>query len=466
MPKSFHPKFSPPRLFEGNQQDFSLEPTLGDLPLYDFQVAISCIGVDVARVFEQHSSLPGVVLVEEGQFVGMISRRRMLEYLLLPQGLQLFLSQPLEVLYSYARTDILILPETMSIVTATGHALRRSPELIGEPVIVKGNNQTFRLLDIHELNLASWQIRGIEAQVRYERTQAQTIQSEKMANLGRLVDGVAHEILDPISFIWGNLTYVSTYTQSLIELVEAYQKFFPQIPEELHQLQEEIEIEFIQQDLPRSIQSIMTGANRLKHLAASLQNFCHIDEIYPKPADIHASLDSIILLLKSRLTSDIKVIKNYGNLPPVSCFVSQLNQVFMNIITNSVNVLLDQAVALKFAVEFQGKDPRNFQYQPQIAITTEVCSLEEGSSEKSDSRWVRIVIADNGPGLSPRTQQQILESFSVERRMEKETSLALSYWIVTSRHGGKFNLRSRHVCDVNAKLETGTEFEILLPLMS
>lgn len=465
MPKSFHPKISPPTLFEGNQHEFGVEPTLGDLPLYEFQVEIGCIGTEVARVFEQYPSLPGAILVNDGQFVGMISRRRMLEYLLLPQGLQLFLTQPLEVLYSYARTDILILPETMSIVTATGQALRRSPELIAEPVVVKGNNRTLRLLDIHELHLASWQIRGIDAQVRYERIQAQTIQSEKMANLGRLVDGVAHEILDPISFIWGNLTYVSTYTQSLMELAETYEKYLPELPAEIEQLKEDIDLEFIQQDLPRSLQSIMTGAERLKQLAIGLQNFCHIDEIYPKPADIHASLDSIVLLLKSRLGSDIQIIRNYGKLPPVPCFISQLNQVFMNILTNAVNALLDRAVALKFAVEFQGKDPRDFHYQPSIEIVTEVCSLEPSQPGKPDSRWVRIAIADNGPGLSERAKQEILDSFSVERRAEKETSLALSYWIITSRHGGKFNLRSRNTCDAIDKLETGTEFEIFLPLI-
>lgn len=174
----------------------------------------------------------------------MISQRRLLEFFIRPYGQELFFRQPLSVIYSYARTPILILPETTPILAAMQLALRRSPELLAEPVVVQTVHDTYRLLDVQQLNLASWQIRGIETQVRYERSQAQMIQNDKMANLGRLVDGIAHEILDPVGFIWGNLTYVSNYSQDLLKLIAAYESKLPSPCEEINYLKEEIEFDF------------------------------------------------------------------------------------------------------------------------------------------------------------------------------------------------------------------------------
>jgi len=455
----FDLKLSGPLLSQGSNQDLSLESTLRDLPLYHFQVQLSCLGVTVAEIFEKNPLLPGVILVEEGEFVGMISRRRLLEYLIKPQGIELFLNLPLKVLYSYARAEMLILPESTTILTATQQALRRSLELHGEPVVVvQSEPKSYQLLDVHALNIAYWQIRGIETQVRYERAQTQMIQIEKMASLGRLVDGVAHEILDPVGFIWGNLTYVTDYSQNLMELLSAYEALWPQIPEEIVQLKEEIEFDFLQKDLPRTIASIKAGAERLTKLATSLQNFCHIDEVHPKPADLHAVIDGIILLLKSRLTGEIEVVKNYGYLPPVPCYAGQLNQVFMNILTNAINALINESVGQELAKEFRGAVLKDPAYKPRIEIITEVCNPEPPvDAERQMLRWVSIRITDNGPGMASGKQQRILQSFSTEKRAEKETSLAVSYQIVTAKHGGRFRMRSQ--------LGIGTEFEILLPLM-
>lgn len=450
--------FSPPRLSQASILDLSIDSTLQELPLYTFEVPIDLPGIEVARTFEKYPRLPGTILMEQGKFIGMISRMRLLEYLIRPHRLELFLHKPLHVLHSYARTEVLILPSRMPILAAAQHALRRAPDLLGEPIVVQTQPNSYQLLDIHELYIAYWQIRGIETQVRYERAQAQMIQSEKMASLGRLVDGVAHEILDPVGFIWGNLTHVSMYSESLMQIIAAYEEYLPEIPEEIEQLKEEIELDFLQQDLPRAINSIKAGAERLKKLVISLQNFCHIDEVYPKPADLHALLDSIILLLKSRLSAEIEIGKNYGNLPPVPCFAGQLNQVFINILTNAVDALLNQAVYQQFTREFPVKVSENPDVKPRIEITTEVCSPEGQSvSTEPAPRWVSIKIADNGPGLSPQTQKQIMESFSIEKRTEKETSLALSYRIITAKHGGKLLMRSQP--------GNGTEFEILLPLI-
>jgi signal transduction histidine kinase len=213
-----------------------------------------------------------------------------------------------------------------------------------------------------------------------------------------------------------------------------------------------MEFDFLEQDLSRSLASIRTGAERLKKLVTSLQNFCHIDEVYPKPVDLHACIDSIILLINSRLQGEIEIVKYYGKLPPVYCFIGQLNQVFMNILSEAVDTLLNEAVRQQLHLE----DTKTVQ-KPRIEITTEVISQKANNPNAPDSRWVLIRIADNGPGMSQELQQQIIESFSIEKRAGKETSLTVSYRIILAKHGGKLNFRSQ--------LGLGTEFEILLPLV-
>lgn len=449
MEQEFNSQISPPLLSEGSDRDLGIESTLQELPLYNFQVEISCTGTEIAEYFEKYPLLPGAILLDRGKFIGMISRRRLLEFLIRPHGQELFFTEPLSVLYSYARTCILLLPDSTPILSAMQIALRRSPELLAEPVIVKTAPDTYKLLDIQELGIASWQIRGIETQVRYERSQAQMIQNDKMASLGRLVDGVAHEILDPVGFIWGNLTYVSNYSQGLLKLIEAYDKELPLASTEIIDIKEDIEFDFLEQDLSKALKSIRTGAERLKKLVTSLQNFCHIDVLYPKPADLHACINSILLLINSRIKGEIEIVKYYGNLPPVYCFVGQLSQVLMNLLSQAVDALLDEAVRQQFNC--------NTNHKPKIEITTEVISQSATKPDAPDSRWVSIRIADNGPGISQELQQQIRESFSVEKRADKETSLAVSYQIITAKHGGKLNFTSQ--------VSVGTEFEILLPLV-
>ena len=443
---------------DGSNSDLGLDSTLKELPWYNFCMEIGekehkvHTGGDLAKVLEKYPILPGVILLESGKYIGMISRRRLLEFLIRPYGQELFFNQPLAVLYSYARTPILELADTTPILNAMQIVLRREHELLGEPIVVKVAPDIYRLLDVQELSIASWQIRGIETQVRYERSQAQIIQNDKMASLGRLVDGLAHEILDPVGFIWGNLSYVSTYSQDLLRLIAAYSRRLPEDFPEIENLKEEMEFEFLEDDLKKSLLSIRNGAERLKKLVSSLQNFCYIDEVYSKPIDLHACLDSIVLLMNSRIKGEIEIVKNYGKLPPVHCYLGQLNQVFMNILSQAVDTLINEAVRQQFNQESIQK-----RQKPQIEITTEVISREATNPDVSDSRWVLIRFADNGPGMSQELLQQIIESFSVEKRADKETSLAVSYRIVTARHGGEFHLSS--------ELGRGTEFKIILPLV-
>lgn len=429
-------------LNSGNAQSIQLESTLKDLPLYDFAAELDVLGTEIAQFFEQYSLLPGVILKEHGRFLGMLPRHRLLEYLLRPYGIDLFLDKPLRVLYSYDRTSPLTLSGDTPILSAAQQALRRPFERLSDPIVVHLDSDHYRILDAHELNIAYWQLRGIETQVRVERLQLQMVQSEKMASLGRLVDGVSHEILDPVSFIWGNLSHIAEYSKSLLEIINVYEKCIVQEPQKVTDLKDAIEFDYIREDLPKTLDSIRTGAERLSRLANSLQNFCHIDEVYPRPANLHDCLDSVLLLLKSRLSSEIQVVKQYGHLPPVPCFISQLSQVFMNILNRSIDSLLNQAARRE--IEF-GEPPR-------ITIATEVCSID-GTGQ----RWVSIQIADNNIEMSIETQNQLMQAFSTD--LVRETSLAMSHRIVTGRHSGKFRVYSN--IEPSSR---GTVFEILLPL--
>lgn len=443
-------------------EDLSLDSTVGSLPLFAVSFENTRLGVELADVFDRDPTLPGVILTENRQFVSLVSRRQFLEYLLLPQGLDLFLDNPLRVFFRYNRSEILVLPHDMPILVAMQRALRRQPRMSTEPLVVEFNQSHHQVLDFAQLSLSAWQLRGIETQVRYERSQVRMVQSERMAMLGRLVDGIAHEILDPVGFIWGNLTHVARYSQDLLDLIDAYSHHIPNPPPSLAQLRADLETDYIQHDLPKAVKSITTGAQRLRDLATSLQNFCHVDEVYPKPADINNAIESIVLLLKTRLGSEIQLIKEYGNLPPVPCYIGQLTQVLVNILVNAVDALLNDAVALKIRRELEPE--LILDNPPQIVITTAVLSPTAaqtkigGQSLRLDvKRWVLIQIRDNGPGMTPRQKRRLRESFSIERRLTKENSLALAYQIITAKHGG-------YLC-FDSEMKQGTVFEILLPLL-
>jgi signal transduction histidine kinase len=451
-----------PILHEGDQRNLSLDSKLKDLPLYEFQVDLDLTtGQDVATVFEQHPALPGVLLYQDGGFVGMISRARMMEYLLRPHGMDLFLKQPLKVLYSYARTHDLVFQGGTAILTAAQQALRRSPELLGEPILVRMEGDRYRLLNFHELNIAYWQLRGIESQVWYEQTQMAMLRTTRMASLGRLVDGVSHEILDPVSFIWGNLSHVGDYTRDLLGMISLYEQHFEEKPLDIQALEETIELDYLREDLPNTLESIKTGADRLSKLATSLQNFCHIDEVYPKPANVHNCLDGVLLLLKSRLTSDIEIRKHYGHLPPVPCFVGQLSQVFMNILSESINTLLTQAAADR--VNSEMPSPIGTQAlalsKPTIAIETEACSLDG-----SGNRWISVRIAHNAAVWDQDLEKEIADRIANYRPFTQETSLTSSYRMITGKHRGKFRVRSAVGPDSLLNHGMTSEIEILIPL--
>src|SRR6478672_8428567 len=297
----------------------SLESTLQELQLHDFQVNSDCLGSEVAQAFEANPLLPGVILVEDGELVGVISRRSFLEQMSRLYGVELFSKRPLKILYNFTRSEVLVLSGQTSIMSATQRSLTRAPELVYDPIAVQIAPGIYRLLDVHQLLVAQVKIHELTTHLLNEQTQAQMLQTEKMAGLGRMVAGVAHEILNPVNFIWGNLGYLSRYSQDLIQLLSIYEQESTHSSNAVMSQKEEIEFDFLIQDFPQVLSSMRMGAERLRKIVGSLRSFSHMDEAKHRPTDIHECIDNTLLILGNRLKQGIEVIKDYGELPLIPC---------------------------------------------------------------------------------------------------------------------------------------------------
>ena len=279
--------------------------------------------------------------------------------------------------------------------------------------------------------LAEARARDIEQALKnLQRTQAQLIQAEKMSGLGQMVAGIAHEINNPINFINGNLACIDQYVQHLITLLKLYQQHFPQASPEITDCMEEIDLEFLLIDLPRIVASMQTGTSRIRDIVLSLRNFSRLDEAEQKDVDLHEGIDSTLLILNHKLKQGIEVIRKYGDLPKILCYPSQLNQVFMNILSNAVDALFETDVKSK-----------------QIVIQTRV----------DGSKHVCISIQDNGNGIPPEIKERIFNPFFTTKPSSKGTGLGLSIiHQIIEKHQGTI--------DVISELGKGTEFTIKIPI--
>ncbi|WP_026104042.1 sensor histidine kinase [Anabaena sp. PCC 7108] len=277
-----------------------------------------------------------------------------------------------------------------------------------------------------------------------QQTQVQLIQTEKMSSLGQLVAGVAHEINNPVNFIYGNLIYVKEYTQNLLTLIKVYHQEYSHDNPKINILTEEIDLNFIIDDLPKILSSMTVGANRIREIVLSLRNFSRLDEAEMKPVDIHEGIDSTLLILQDILKGqqkqqEIAIIKQYQSLPLVECYAGGLNQVFMNILINAIDALRQQEI---------DTDKNMKQHFSSIIIHTQV----------KDKDNVSISIKDNGTGIREKVKNRLFEPFFTTKPVGKGTGLGLSisYQIIVDKHRGKIEYISEP--------GKGTEFLIEIPI--
>ncbi|BAY11528.1 trifunctional serine/threonine-protein kinase/ATP-binding protein/sensor histidine kinase [Calothrix sp. NIES-2098] len=280
--------------------------------------------------------------------------------------------------------------------------------------------------------------------LKLQQTQTLLVHTEKISSLGQLVAGVAHEVNNPVSFIFTNLTHAKRYIEDLINLLHLYQKYFPEPPIEIIDEIESIDLDFLLEDLPNMISSMKVGTHRIRDIMQSLRNFSRNDGLDKRAVDIHEGIETTLMILSHRLKANpsrpkIYVVRNYGNVPQVACYPGQLNQVFMNLLANAIDALEESN---------QGKTYAYVEENPNvITITT-----------TADDEQVKICIADNGPGMSESVKQKVFQAFFTTKPEGKGTGLGLSisYQIITEAHHGTFKCFSSP--------GEGAEFIIQLPI--
>ncbi len=273
---------------------------------------------------------------------------------------------------------------------------------------------------------------------RLQSTQSQLVQTEKMSSLGQMVAGIAHEVNNPIGFIHGNITHVNRYATELLDLIELYQRHYPEPTAEIAAAIDASDLDFVREDLPKMMDSMAMGTSRVREIVLSLRNFSRLDESAMKRVNLHDGIESTLLILQHRFKSSaapIRLGKQYADLPLVHCYAGQINQVFMNILSNALDAI----------AEHGANQP---DYAPEITIRTEILGPEH----------IRIGIIDNGPGMPETVRQRLFDPFFTTKDVGKGTGLGLSisYQIVVEKHQGKLDCRS--------VLGEGTEFWIELPI--
>jgi signal transduction histidine kinase len=274
--------------------------------------------------------------------------------------------------------------------------------------------------------------------------QLQLVQGEKMSLLGQLVAGIAHEINNPINFVHGNLHHATEYVRELLALVELYQQQPPAPIVEMQQRAQDIDLEFLRTDLVKLLDSMKIGTDRIRELVISLRNFARLDEADCKSVNLHDGIDSTIMILQHRLkaqpnSSGIQIIRDYGELPDVECYPSQLNQVFMNLLSNAIDALESSTT-----------------HNPTITIRTS--AIAKSLPERTTVGGVTISIADNADGIPESIQTKLFDPFFTTKPIGKGTGLGLSisHQIITEKHQGKIEFYST--------VGQGTEFAVQIPM--
>ncbi len=300
--------------------------------------------------------------------------------------------------------------------------------------------------------------------IELQQTQLQLIESEKLSSLGQMVAGIAHELNNPVGFIYGNLKHAQEFTEDLFALLDLYQHHYPDPEEEIEQALDEIDLEFVKEDFPSLMDSMSIGTERIKEIVLSLRTFSRLDEAEIKVVDIHQSLDSTLTILQSRLMpnqkrSAITVIKSYGKLPPVECYAREMNQALMNVLNNAIDALDENyAPANNQLPKETMPEPGESAQRATPERDAEVERIIEIVTEVVDDKEISIQITDNGPGMSEAAQGHLFDPFFTTKEVGDGTGMGLStsHQIITQRHRGLLTYRSEP--------NQGTTFTIQIPL--
>ncbi|MDZ8092655.1 MAG: response regulator [Nostoc sp. DedQUE05] len=330
----------------------------------------------------------------------------------------------------------------------------------GAEVVLRIENQiNLRLLQVklQEQNFLLQQ-----ALDNLKASQVQQIQNEKMVALGQLVAGLAHEINNPISFIYGNLQYAGQYVEDLVKMIEVYQQEYPKPTPKIQQIAKDIDLNFIIKDLQNLIGAMYRGSDRIQEIVLALQHFSRHDEAEMKRVNIHEDIENTLVMLQHRLRETanrpaIVVVKDYGNLPLVTCYASELNQVFMHLLNNAIDAIEEGVENGKWGAGNQFPDEAmgneawgigNQSSPPQIWIHTEV----------TDLNLVKIAIADNGLGIEESLRSRLFDPFFTTKPVGKGSGLGLSisYQIIVQKHRGNISC--------NSSVGKGAEFAIEIPI--
>ena len=309
---------------------------------------------------------------------------------------------------------------------------------------------------VNERRLRQEMGRSAQAFQVLQQTQAQLIQTEKMSSLGQMVAGVAHEINNPINFIYGNLPHTTDYIRDLLELIKLYDQKYPNADPEIQALRSEIDLDFLVEDLQKMLSSMSVGTDRIREIVLSLRNFSRLDEAEMKRVDVHDGIDSTLLILQNRLKKSpghpgIEVVKQYGNLPSIECYAGQLNQVFMNVLSNAID-------ALDHLLEKQASQENPAPIPTPATITIHTEQFVNQLNPNSPTPSVRLRFHDNGNGIPEEYQSKLFDPFFTTKPIGKGTGLGLSisYQIVIEKHHGNLYCISQ--------AGQGTEFVIELPI--